>query len=196
VKAPACARRAQVEISEEEAAKLLNDERNLLKPGRNPEVIFHRPHNGSRNGGRAVPPIIREIVAVAAHHDTIHSVAESFGLSDSTVAQAKKGNVGVNRHDEDLKDRIDNHVKEKVNSIREQALDRLSTLFAHSITDKKLQDVKLREAVSIAKDLASVAERVQDRGKEGPRVVFVNQVRVKDESEYGEPIIVAHKEER
>ena len=185
-----------MEISEQEAAALLNDDRNLLKPGRDPKVIFRRPHNGGRNGGRAVPSMIREIVAVAAHHDTIHNVAEAFGLSDSTVAQAKKGNVGVNRHDEELRDKIDNHVKEKEDSIRDLALDRISTLFAHSITEANLQTMKVREAVSVAKDLASVAERVQDKRQQGPRVVFVNQIRVKDESEYGDPIIVAHKEER
>ncbi len=186
-----------MEITEEEAQALLNHDNNLLKPGRNPEVIFRRPHNGGRgNGGTAVPSILREIVAVAAHHDTIKSVAEAFDLSPSTVAQAKKGNIGVNRHDPDLKDRIDNHVKEKSDSIRELALDRLSTLFAHTITDKKLQDLKVREAVSIAKDLASVADKVQERGKEGPRVVFVNEIRVRDEKEYGTPIIIEHKEEK
>lgn len=185
-----------MEISEEEAAALLNHENNLLKPGRNPEVIFRRVHNGSRNGGKEVPPMIREIVAVAAHHDTIASVSEAFHLSPSTVAAAKKGNIGVNRHDEELKERIDNHVREKVNSVRESALDRLSTLFAHSITDKALQDLKVREAVSIAKDLASVADKVQERGKEGPRVVFVNEIRVKDEAEYGTPIILDRKEDR
>ena len=177
-----------MEITEEAAKELLEHPRNLLN-----NVHFVKLHNGTRNGGKAVPSIMRELIGVAAHHDTIKATAEEFGVSESTVAAAKKGNVGVNRHDPDLKARVDNQVEEVKQSVRDLALDRISTMFANVITNENLAAIdKPREAVAIAKDLASIAERTAVKGPGNATAVFVHMTREKREEEYGDMIVIDH----
>ena len=177
-----------MEISEEKAKELLEHPNNLLN-----NVHFVKLHNGSRNGGKAVPSIIRELVGVAAHHDTIKEVAKEFGVSESTVAQAKKGNVGVNRHDPDLRERIDDQVENEKRSVRDLALDRISTMFATVITEENLASIdKPREAVAVAKDLAAIADRTTAKQATNQTAVFIHMTREKSEAEYGDVIVLDH----
>ena len=149
-----------MEISEEEADRMLNHPKNLMN-----NVRFVKLRKGSRNGGKEVPGIIRELIGIAAHKDTAKVVAGEFGVSESTVNAAKKGNVGVNRHDPELKDKIDTAVDEERKSVRDIALDRVAHMLATTITPENLDGVREpAKAVSIAKDLAAIADKVQTRG--------------------------------
>lgn len=182
-----------MEISAERAQALLADSRNLAN--RQPEVTFLRSRNGSRDGltrnsGREIPPTIRALIGVSAHLDTISSVADAFGVATSTAAQAKKGNVGVNRHDPALAAQIDAALGEHKKSIREEALERLSEMFAGVISGQNLNAMKPREAVSAAKDIATIVDKLTPRDKSPTVAVFVHAPREKDEKEFGEVIVV------
>lgn len=183
-----------VEISPEEAAALLNDERNLAR--QQPNVTFLKSHNGSRGAGsREVPPMIRTLIGVAAHHDTLASTARAFGVSPSTVAQAKKGRVGVNRFDPELKETIDSTVASEKKDVRDVALSRLASMFESVIVDQNLSTLKVKDAVSAAKDLATVVDKLTPRAGGTNVAVFVHTPRVRDEAEYGDPIEVSYKVE-
>ncbi len=185
-----------MEITAEEAAARLN----------NPDNFLNRPkyeplHKGTRGGGsastdnkgREIPPLIRTLIGITAHNDTIGSTAEAFGVSNSTVAAAKKGNVGINRHDPELKKSIDAVVDEGKKTVREAALDRLAGMFNSVITDDTLSSLKPREAVSAAKDIATIVEKVSPKQANGNVAVFISTTRVKDESEFGDIIEIEHK---
>ncbi len=177
-----------MEITEEEAQKLLDNPKNLMN-----NVKFVKLRKGGRNGGKEVPGIIRELIGIAAHKDTIKKTAEVFHVSESTAAAAKKGNVGVNRHDSELRERIDDAVEGEKKSVRDLALDRISSMFASTITADTLNGVRdPAKAVSVAKDLAAIADRVSLKGPTVGNAVFIHIPREKDESEYGEPIIIEH----
>ncbi len=177
-----------MEISEQEAQELLNNPKNLAN-----NVRFVKLRRGSRNGGKEVPSVIRELIGVAAHHDTIKKTAEVFDVSESTVAAAKKGNVGVNRHDSELRERIDSQVEHDTRSVRDVALDRVAHMLASTITPENLDAVKdPAKAVAVAKDLAAIADKVSLKGPSTQTAVFVHMAREKDESEYGEPVIIEH----
>ncbi|KKM00308.1 hypothetical protein LCGC14_1805730 [marine sediment metagenome] len=181
-------REDEMEISEEEAERMLNNPKNLMN-----NVRFVKLRKGGRNGGKEVPKIIRELIGIAAHKDPAKVVAGEFGVSTSTVAAAKKGNVGVNRHDPELKDKIDTAVDEEKKSVRDVALDRVAHMLATTITPASLDGVtNPAKAVSIAKDLAAIADKVQTRGPNVGNVVFMHMAREKAESEYGDPIIIEH----
>ena len=177
-----------MEISEEEATKLLENPKNLAN-----DVRFVKLRRGGRNGGKAVPGLIRELIGIAAHHDTAKVVAKEFDVSKSTVAAAKKGNVGVNRHDSELRERIDSQVEDDTRSVRDVALDRVAHMLASTISPEALDGVKdPAKAVSVAKDLATIADKVQVRGPTVGNAVFISMPRVKAEDEYGDPVIIEH----
>src|SRR3990172_419972 len=144
-----------MEISEEEAQRLLNHPRNYsvrtaiaegVPSSDNPLPTIYKPlHNGSRNGGKEVPSIIRELIAVSAHNGTIKDTAEAFDVSMSTVAQAKKGNVGVSHHDPDLRDRIDKQIEKQDKNVKDLALDRLAHMFETVITPDNVSAIKTVE---------------------------------------------------
>lgn len=179
-----------MEITPERAAELLNDPRNYAN-----SPTFVKKGNGRTNGAKEIPHSIRAIIGAAAHHDTIASVAEAFDVSPSTVAQAKKGNVGVNRHDPDLKETIDEAVGKTKKDLREVALERLAGMFASVINDQNLATLKPRDAVGAAKDIATIVDKLTPKSNSPNVAVFVHQPRVRNEEEYGEVIIVQPKRE-
>jgi len=173
-----------MEISEEKAAELLAHPSNLWNKSQT-KVVYKPLHNGGRtNGAKEIPPTIRALIGITAHHDTIASTMETFGVSQSTVSASKKGNVGVNRHDPDLKDAIDRGVEGETKSIREVALERLAGMFNGVINQQNLDAMKPVEAVRAAKDLATIVEKVTPKQKIGPTAVFISYVPPKEEREY------------
>jgi hypothetical protein len=174
-----------MEISEEEAESLLSHKRNG-------NVKFVPIGGGRTHGAIEIPPILREVIGVAAHSSTIRRTAEAFDVSESTVSMAKKGNVGVNRHDPELRERIDNRVraegeevKKKEESLRDVAMNRLAGMFASVITEENLAGItKVREAVTVARDLATIVERISPKNSNGNVAVFIHAPRIKSETEY------------
>lgn len=180
-----------MEISAQEAIELLKDPRNLAN---NPEFV--KPSNGRTQGAVAVPESLRTIIAVAARTGgTIAGVAAQFGVSESTVAQAKKGNVGVNRHDPEFKEKVDQIVGEQKKELRELALDRLAGMFASVINDQNLGALKPREAVSAAKDIATIVDKLTPKQSNTNVAVFVHAPNVREEKDFGEVIVVEPKKE-
>lgn len=159
----------------------------LLDHGRNGAARFVPLHRGGRGAGsREVPPVIRELIGLSANNgSTIKEVCKEFGVSQSTVSQAKKGNVGVNRHDPELAAKLEETKKDVKASVKDAALDRLAEMFATVITSENLAGIsKVREAVVVAKDLATIVEKVTPKQGGNNVAVFIHQPRVKDESEY------------
>jgi len=176
-----------MEITPERASELLNDPRNLAVSS----PTFIKKSNGRTHGAKDIPQSIRTIIGVAAHHDTIVSVADAFNVSKSTVMQSKKGNVGVNRHDEEMKDTIDEIVGKQRKDLREVALERVAGMFASVINDQNLGTLPIRAAVGAAKDLATIVDKLTPKQAGTNVAVFVHPPRVRSEAEYGEVIVVA-----
>ena len=169
-----------MEISADEALALLKDPRNLLNK---PEYV--KLNNGGRSlGARGISDGMRKIIGAAAHHDTLASVAETFGVSPTTVAMAKKGNVGVNRHDPELAEAITEKVEASEKAVREAALTRLAEMFASSISPEALGTLKPREAVSAARDLSTVVEKMTPKADGAKTAVFIHIARERSEDEY------------
>ena len=179
-----------MEISNEDAEALLSNPRNggpLFSRSiiSEKEVTYEPLHKGTRNGGREVPPLMRELIGVSAHRDTLANTAGAFDVSVSTVAQAKKGNVGVSRHDPDLAGRIQTQVGKDAKAVKDLALERLAGMFASAITQEKLDAIpKVREAVTVARELAGIASSLTEKKEGGNVAVFIQYPRIKDEKEY------------
>lgn len=137
-------------------------------------VEFRPLHGGGKSVGDVnLPSSLRTLIANAALMDSQKSVARTFDLSQGGVSKIVKRETEEGR------------VESKSEKIRDKALDSLASLFDQAITADKLNGMKPREAISAAKDLAAVVERVSDGKKDGPSVKFVVfQPRVRSEEEY------------
>lgn len=137
-------------------------------------VEFRPLHGGGKSVGDVnLPAPLRTLIACAALESSQKSVARAFDVSEGGVSKIVKREVAEGR------------VESKNDKIREKALDSLASLFDQAITAEKLGGMKPREAVSAAKDLAAVVERVSPKTPEGPRVTFnVFSPRVRSEEEY------------
>lgn len=184
-----------MEITNELAEKLLSHERNFSVRERG-GAEYTPLHKGTRNGGREVPDVIRELIGVSGHMDTIASTAKAFDVSQSTVSQAKKGNVGVNRHDPNLKERIDEQVGSKRKDIADTALDRLAGMFETVITQENLSAIKgVKEAVTVAKDLSTIIDKTTPKAGKSMGI-YIHLPRIKNEEEYEAIDILAKVEDK
>ncbi len=137
-------------------------------------VEFRPLHGGGKSVGDVnLPAPLRSLIANAALIDTQASVAKTFDVSPGGVSKIVKRETEAGR------------VESKSEKIRDKALDSLASLFESAITAESLSGMKPREAISAAKDLAAVVERVSDGKKDGPRVQYVVfSPRVRSEEEY------------
>ena len=150
-------------------------------------------HTGGRkNGDKNLSPMMRTLIGAAAVIDGDNKkTAKTFGVSDRQVANLKLGRTS---HSETIDPVAKSNVVEVVEAaqidtraqVRDKASSRLASLFDGPISEENLATLKPREAISAAKDLATVIDRVSPReAHHGNQVQFVVFApRQKEEKEY------------
>jgi len=153
-------------ISSEEAAARLNSDDNLLSFLPFGKKIDLNPEDGvkaiepeivlpKKKGKRRLSPYERTLIGISASSTTVKETAAQFGVSDSTVRKIiDKG--------EDTS--VDIAVKNGIRKVNEKAVDQLLALFG--VVEKKNMIEKvgsMREAMSIAKDVAAVIEKTSPK---------------------------------
>lgn len=147
---------------------------------------------GRKKGQKALSPMMRNLIGAAARIDGPKKAAETFNVSESSARHYEKGRVGQDQPlDHSARAEIRKHedvIKEKREKIVGSSYDRIAALFDDDgpVNTDNLKSLKPREAVSVAKDLASVIERVSPKEKDtGQRVqVVVFAPRQKEEKDY------------
>jgi hypothetical protein len=148
-----------------------------LETGDNSSVVLHRPlHNGGRrSGSKNIPIELQTLIGTVAKFDTVKETAEAFGISVHHAQELKHGMTSYYTtaekagKDEELVKRIDANVM----GIRDQAL--VKTLEFIGLLDKnKVKDEKPTDIARIARDMATIAEKVgpKDAGVNIGKVVF------------------------
>lgn len=143
--------------------KRLDDPDNLINRLRSKQITLHGQGKmgGRQLGDTNLPPIMREIVAVAANIDSPAQAARDFGISAPHAQNLRDAKVNGTTVNEELEAKLDTHI----GKIREAALEK--TLKAMGlITESKLEAAKARELSAIAKDLAGVYEKISPAVKE------------------------------
>jgi hypothetical protein len=171
----------------EESDERLQDEDNLCA-----KIDVKPLHVGGRkNGDKNISPMMRTLIGAAAEIDGNNAAtARTFGVSDRQVANVRLGRTS---HSETIDPVAKAEVAEVVEKstdtrtqVREKASSRLASLFDSAISEENLATLKPREAISAAKDLATVIDRVTPKeGNSGNAVQFVIFApRQKEEKEY------------
>jgi hypothetical protein len=156
------------------------------------KVEIRKLHEGGRkNGDTNLSPMMRTLIGAAAEVDQNNAkTAKTFGVSDRAVANYRKGRTS---HSTPIKAEAKTEVEEVVETVRDQKQDikskatsRLDSLFDGPISAENLQTLKPREAVSVAKDLATVIDRVSIRESGQDQKVQINifAPRQREEKEY------------
>ncbi len=142
------------------------------------KIAEFRPlHAGGQHVGDVnFPPAIRTLIAATAVESSVKEAAKAFDLSTAGAAKIVKKEIEAGRIESK---------EDKADKIKEKALDSLASLFDSAITADKLSGMKPREAISAAKDLAAVVERIAPKSSGGTGVTFVVFApRVRAEEEY------------
>lgn len=154
-------------------------------------VRVEKLHKGGRKNGDAnLSPLMRTLIGAAAEVDNNNAeTAKQFRVSDRAVANYRKGRTSHDAAIQPIAKQGVEAIVEKVGTmqaVKEKATSRLSSLFDGPISEENLDTLKPREAISAAKDLATVIDRVTPKTDvQDNRVQFVIFApRQKEEKEY------------
>jgi hypothetical protein len=111
--------------------------------------------------------------------------AEISGMTQANASYLKRAYSSSLERSKELDLKIKNKLAEKVDDAKDAALDKLLSSIGN-IGEDKLKDLKPKALASIAKDLATVVDKVSsDNGREGGHLrVIINTVGQKDEDDY------------
>lgn len=142
--------------------------------------------NRGRSNTNAVPSTMRNVIGEEAIKGTpVDELSKIFGISKSSISAYKNGansTASYNDGDPKLKKHIDT-VKESIaGTAREKIIAALSCIDEHKLAEEKLRDV-----AGIAKDMATVMEKMEGTDKNiGNQVnqVIVYAPRMREEDDY------------
>jgi hypothetical protein len=169
-----------------------SDERLSREDNLASKVEVRKLHEGGRkNGDTNLTPLMRTLIGAAAEVDGNNAkTAKTFGVSDRAVANYRKGRTSQSGPiSPAARAEVVEVAEEKEKSgegIKEKAKSRLDSLFDGPISAENLSTLKPREAISAAKDLATVIDRVSVResGDKQQVQVVIFAPRQRDEKEY------------
>jgi predicted transcriptional regulator len=167
-------------VNNDEADESVEDDSQM----RASEVVYKELQRG-RGERPEVPTSVRAVIAAEAICGTpIKDVAETFGVSPSSVSAYKNGatsTASYNKPDEELKKKND-EVRGTVSSL---ALANLMSALKN-ITPEKLANSKLQVISGVAKDMSSIVNNMNppDENKAAFQQVIVFKPRMRDEDDY------------
>lgn len=150
-----------------------------------PEVIHETIEKG-RGNAPEVPDSLRKLIgqtAVESGRQDALTLAKQFGISPSSVGAYSAGATSTATYNDRPNVKNINSTRER---IARQARKKL-VLALSKITDDKLNEAKVRDLAGIAKDMASVAnameeKTVADNGNKGPTFVIYSPQFKKEET--------------
>lgn len=144
-------------------------------------------HDSARNGsgGRiAIPEEVRVIAGALMPGDSARDAAAAHGLSFKSVSVAAKGCPTIGTHSEEFEEKVLEARENMQKPLRDKALTVLSRAL-DEITPDKIKALKARESAAVAKDMAVVFEKLNDKAASGASVSFnFYAPRQKKESDY------------
>lgn len=147
---------------------------------------------GRKPGQKTLSPMMRSLIGAAARIDGPQAASKSFGVSVSSARHYGKGRTGqeqpLDHVQRDQVQKNEDNLKTKREKIVNGSYDRIAALFDDDgpVSSENLKAMKPREAVSVAKDLAAIADKVTPREHDtGQRVqVVVFAPKIKEEKDY------------
>jgi hypothetical protein len=137
-------------------------------PNVNTEVVT--PFYTKQGNRKAMTPLGREMMGVAARVSGVDAAAIAFGVGSRTVTHALAGKNGSGKEVEGLRERIE----ERVQEVRELALGKMVVAMT-GMTDEKFENQTAKELSVITSNLSRVVAATSK--KEGPSssaaVIFV-----------------------
>jgi predicted transcriptional regulator len=156
-------------LSEDEALARLENPNNLVNvlknQVKNTVTIMEVPHGGRKEGDKAIPPRVRELLGILTVEsgETQKEIASVFGVSQVTVSDISKGLIG-DRLDEDLAIKIDKTKEEKRATAHDLALDAL--VGSLNAVGKHVANIdNPHKAASIATQMSKVISNLEDKDK-------------------------------
>lgn len=170
-------------VTEEVAKDHLESEKNFVN-----RLRVKKLYNGGRDGSLNFPDPIRILAGTLSHVSKNKDVAEALGMSKQQVSNIKNGKTNEN-----VKSAIDRNL----GTVQDRALE-LTMKSLGLIEEEKLEKSKPRELIAIARDAASIYEKVSPKEKNNVQVgvqVVLHSVPQRNEENY-ETVEVNNEDDR
>jgi predicted transcriptional regulator len=143
------------------------------------------PSRIGRGNTPAKPDQLRNLIAEEAIKGaSAKELSESFGVSPSSISAYKNGSTSTASYDTPDR-KLANHIVNVKDRITKKATNRLARAL-DSITPEKLDDLKVKDAAQVAKDMSVVIKNmtpeVREQNNNVNFVIFAPKVR--EESDY------------
>lgn len=147
-------------MTNEQIDQRLNSEDNVLvKLGKAHGLGGNRSNHGNagrKEGTKDLSPFMRQVISAAANLDTAPSVAKSFGISKAHAHNLKNGYVTrPNGKDENLV----KEARKTLDEVHKKSADIVMECLGLVTTEKLRELESVKEVVSVAKDVAAIAEK-------------------------------------
>ena len=171
---------------EDEQERLTKSEDTIPIP---PEI--HELNRGRGKGNVAVPEALRKIIgeeAITNGRAAALDIAKDFGISPSSVSAYTQGATSTATIDNPTLEQL-THLNNAKQRISKRAKGKL-LLALSKITEEKLENAKIHEISGVARDMATIMDKMEPKtpenpnpGKNGPTFVFFKP-EVKSEEDY------------
>lgn len=144
---------------------------------------------GRGEGNREVPEVLRKIIGESAlengNAETLENLAAPLGISASSISAYKKGATSTASYNEPQRALVD-HTQIVRNRISRRASRKLNDALG-MITTEKMQDAKLKDLSTLAKDMSTIMKNMEhneDSSNNKPTNIIFVAPRVKHEEQY------------
>jgi hypothetical protein len=176
----------------EESDERINGEDNIAKPDAVHIKKLHDGKRGPKPGTHRLSPSMRNLIGAAAEISNNNAtVAKEFGVSERQVANYRKGRAShdapiVPAAKEEITEIVETQKEKTLSSVKDKAVSSLHSLFDDPISPENLSTLKPREAISAAKDLATIVDKVTPKEvvQDNRIQLVVFSPRQREESEY------------
>ncbi len=190
--APAPAEKSETDNSEFSAASASNQQSaidSLLDGIDSPDVleVQEKRFRGKTPGAKNIPDFLRPLIGASCLLSGVRETQEAFGLaSTATPVHASKGKTSqYSPIDEEQKAQVNKIVGEAEDAIKDAAVEKLMSALGH-LTDDKMSKSKGVEVSTIAKNMASIVNKITPKEKDviNPTQIIIYAPAQKDLSHY------------
>lgn len=159
-------------LTDDEVEQRLNSPDNLINKIKDrlasTLVVERMPTKGKTEGSANVPPLVRQLIGGLSviSDEKQKDVAAEFNLSQFAISTYRKGLIGGQVIDEELKEIVEKQEEKNEAKAHEKALDCLVDMLDTIKPRIKTEDVKLKELGKMSADMARVVQALKGSEKE------------------------------
>lgn len=140
------------------------------------QLLVQQHHfRGRTNGTKNIPPILHSIIGISANLSGPSQTAKEFGIAPSTAHGYGQGYIGGTSHTNVKSPELVKSIEKDLDTAKGKAIDAMLTSLG-LLDRESMRSSKPRDLASIAKDMASIVEKVgpkKESTESGAKIIIL-----------------------